>query len=69
MNTKINPRQIWLFYGLDLEVSDIFKKRLDNDFIQTDKIDASCAEASGKQSDTFYTEILLYQTTAEARTK
>lgn len=61
------PRRIWLFYGLDVEVTDILKKRLDKDFIQTDKIDASCDAGNGKQSDTFYTEILLYY--AEAHTQ
>lgn len=64
--TVKQPRRIWLFYGLDPEVSFILKRRLDESFIQTEKIDAACAGANNiKQSDTFYTEIILYQMPAE----
>lgn len=60
-----NPRQIWLFYGLDTEVGSILKNHLDRNFVQTDKIDVSCAEAAGNQSDKFYTETLLYRINAD----
>lgn len=64
--TKINdlraakPRRIWLFYGLDREVSDILKRRLDTNFTMRDKIDAACSDENGKHSDTYYEEILQY---------
>jgi hypothetical protein len=64
--TAKQRRRIWLFYGFDVDVSDILKNRLDESFVQTRKIDASCAGAdNNKQSDTFYTEILLYQSSSD----
>lgn len=59
-STAEKPPRVWLFYGLDREVSDILKRRLDENFVPVDKIDAACDAGNGKQSDTFYEEILLY---------
>lgn len=54
------PRRIWLFYGLDLKVSDILKQKLDANFLFEKEYDASCADAVGKPSELFYKKILVY---------
>lgn len=65
LTTEKPQRRIWLFHGLDVEVNNILKKRLDENFTLQGKINAPRAGASERQSDAFCTEILLYQTAAE----
>lgn len=58
---KQKDRRLWLFYGLDREVGDILKAKLDAALVLSDVRALPCDTSKGGESETFYTEILIYQ--------
>lgn len=51
--------RLWLFYGLDREVSDVLKTKLDQSLRLRDRIAPPCA--GNPDVEMFYTEILIYE--------